>query len=107
MSELSFKTGPFETQLLITSTYEYRYVMIMMILFDDGDDDDEDDDDDDDDGDGLSDVSAEQLQALCKTAPCAYLIFVFFSPQAPIFGLTFLHTKARKSRQNRFRDKTA
>ena len=37
----------------------------------------------------------------------AYLIFVFFPPQAQFFRSIFLHTKKRKLRQNRFRDKTA
>ena len=36
-----------------------------------------------------------------------YLIFVFFLSTSTIFGPIFLHTKARKSQQNRFRDKTA
>ena len=33
-------------------------------------------------------------------------ICLFYSTST-IFGSTFLHTKARESRQNRFRDKTA
>ena len=34
-----------------------------------------------------------------------YLIFVIFFSIYAIFGFIFLHTKVRKSRQNRFRDK--
>ena len=37
----------------------------------------------------------------------SYLIFVLFCLQTTIFGPIFLHTKVLKSRQNRFRDKTA
>ena len=36
-----------------------------------------------------------------------YFIFVLFSPQVNFFCSIFLHAKARESRQNRFRDKTA
>ena len=36
-----------------------------------------------------------------------YIIFVIFSPHGTFLATIFLHTKARKSRQNRFHGKTA